>query len=347
MPPRILIAAAHENNAFVEKLSERINLFAKVLPWYGFKYLYYGKSILEAIQSESVKCDYAIFVIDGTDEVKIKGKKMPVARDNVIFEYGIFISKIGPRNCFFLVNEKQKGKNKVRIPTDFAGHIHPTAYFNGEDNDRSLSEFIKLLTKHIETDRRKLCGKNRWQEEHKWPEKINWNTFSKGCRLLWEEIARNNFKPELIICTPDASSVVTGILQQRYYTNKPEVYSLIEEENNESNRKIFENKRSEYHILATKRWLYAIPKYFKTYKNKNILLLVIYTGSGETVRLLKEKLIDKFECNPENIKIATLIKTKSQSTQSIIDFYWIEKLSPNIITPFGHVSRAIREGKKL
>ena len=47
----------------------------------------------------------------------MRGRVLTSARDNVIYELGLFSGKLGPERCFFVVPESEK----VHLPTDLAG----------------------------------------------------------------------------------------------------------------------------------------------------------------------------------------------------------------------------------
>jgi len=61
--------------------------------------------------------DFALFVFSPDDKIVSRGEENPAARDNVVFELGLFTGRLGQERCFILVPE---GEN-LRIPTDLLG----------------------------------------------------------------------------------------------------------------------------------------------------------------------------------------------------------------------------------
>jgi tetratricopeptide (TPR) repeat protein len=61
--------------------------------------------------------DFGIFVFSPDDEVTLRGQKTPVVRDNVLFELGMFIGKLGYGRSF-IVKPRDK---ELRIPSDILG----------------------------------------------------------------------------------------------------------------------------------------------------------------------------------------------------------------------------------
>ncbi|WP_206780007.1 TIR domain-containing protein [Vibrio owensii] len=89
-------------------------------------------SITEALNSS----DFGIFVFSPDDETKIRGNVSDSVRDNVIFELGLFIGKLGKRRCFIVMPDNID----LRIPTDLIG-VMPATY----SGERSLDEIAAAL----------------------------------------------------------------------------------------------------------------------------------------------------------------------------------------------------------
>jgi predicted nucleotide-binding protein len=61
--------------------------------------------------------DFAIFIVDVADVATMRGAQKNIARDNVIFELGLFIGAIGAERCFMVYDRN----NRPDLPTDLAG----------------------------------------------------------------------------------------------------------------------------------------------------------------------------------------------------------------------------------
>lgn len=83
-------------------------------------------SITEALNSS----DFGIFVFSPDDETRMRGNVNDTVRDNVIFELGLFVGKLGKRRCFIV----RPDDVDLHIPTDLVG-VTPAKY-SGE-RDRS------------------------------------------------------------------------------------------------------------------------------------------------------------------------------------------------------------------
>jgi hypothetical protein len=61
--------------------------------------------------------DFAALVLTPDDSVVTRGDNAPVARDNVLFELGLFLGALGPRRVFIICPRDQE----LRLPSDLAG----------------------------------------------------------------------------------------------------------------------------------------------------------------------------------------------------------------------------------
>lgn len=77
--------------------------------------------------------DAAIFVLSPDDVIKIRGTEHSVIRDNILFELGLFIGRLGPQRTFMV---KPRQSLDFHIPTDLLG-ITPGVYDN-ERTDKNL-----------------------------------------------------------------------------------------------------------------------------------------------------------------------------------------------------------------
>lgn len=81
-------------------------------------------SITEALDSS----DFGIFVFSPDDETRMRGTVSETVRDNVIFELGLFIGKLGKRRCFIVMPDNIE----LHIPTDLVG-VTPAKYSGERD----------------------------------------------------------------------------------------------------------------------------------------------------------------------------------------------------------------------
>ena len=92
-----------------------------------------GRSYLESLLEIVTNFDYAVAVLGGDDLTIQQGVSNPASRDNVFFELGLFMSRLG-RERTFIVTDKERA---ARIPSDLAA-IHTVRYLqSGSGNLQS------------------------------------------------------------------------------------------------------------------------------------------------------------------------------------------------------------------
>jgi CRP/FNR family cyclic AMP-dependent transcriptional regulator len=146
-----LIRRLAQRNAFIDPAREKIRVFVlsstealdvareiqnnfvrdniSVVVWTDgvFKASAYAIESLEQAVEDS---DFAIAIAQPDDLTNIRGETKPVPRDNVIFELGFFIGRLGRKRTFLL---EPRGEG-VKLPTDLAG-LMTIGYQYGEPKD--------------------------------------------------------------------------------------------------------------------------------------------------------------------------------------------------------------------
>lgn len=77
-----------------------------------------GYSILSELIKLSNSVDAAIFLFNEDDKIWYRGSKLSQPRDNVLFEYGLFMGKLGENKSIICY------KGDTKIPTDVSGIIY-------------------------------------------------------------------------------------------------------------------------------------------------------------------------------------------------------------------------------
>lgn len=135
MKPKIFIASSVEGLDVAYPLQVNLQHDADITVWsQGVFSLSVTPldSITEALNSS----DFGIFVFSPDDEAKMRGSLSAVVRDNVIFELGVFVGKLGKRRCFIVMPDNVN----LHIPTDLLG-ITPATY----SGERDKSEMAASL----------------------------------------------------------------------------------------------------------------------------------------------------------------------------------------------------------
>ncbi|MGI4859131.1 MAG: Pycsar phage resistance system effector protein PycTIR [Janthinobacterium lividum] len=101
---------------------------------------------LDDIERELDQCDFAVAIAHGDDITNARGTDWPAPRDNVVFELGLFMGRLGRKRAILM---EPRGEG-VKLPSDMAG-VTTITYVYDEENDTEakFGAAATALRKHI------------------------------------------------------------------------------------------------------------------------------------------------------------------------------------------------------
>lgn len=73
----------------------------EIVPWNASPWKNLSAAVATLVES-LVDYSYAVFILSADDELSMRGKKHFAARDNVVFEFGLFLAHLGPERTFLV-----------------------------------------------------------------------------------------------------------------------------------------------------------------------------------------------------------------------------------------------------
>jgi tetratricopeptide (TPR) repeat protein len=123
MKPRAFIGSSVEGLPIAYAVQQNLLHDAEITVWsQGVFDL--SATTIESLDLALSGTDFGIFVFSKDDALLFRNEQVSVVRDNVLFEFGLFIGRIGRDRVFFIVPDDV---NSVRIPTDLLG-VTPGKY---------------------------------------------------------------------------------------------------------------------------------------------------------------------------------------------------------------------------
>jgi predicted nucleotide-binding protein len=122
MKPKIFIGSSREGISIANAIHSNLTDDAECTVWKDGVFQPSSSTLFDLMGILRVS-DFAIFVFSPDDVSIMRSAVDQVVRDNVLFELGLFIGRLGQERCFFLVPDSEK----MRLPTDLFG-FSPTKY---------------------------------------------------------------------------------------------------------------------------------------------------------------------------------------------------------------------------
>jgi Predicted nucleotide-binding protein containing TIR-like domain len=115
--PRAFIGSSSEGLEIANKVQALLEYDLSSEIWNQGTIFGLGDATLEALEQAVLAYDFGIFVFTPDDQLHTRGEFKPVARDNVIFELGLFIGRLTRKRAFVI----HPAKKAIALPSDLAG----------------------------------------------------------------------------------------------------------------------------------------------------------------------------------------------------------------------------------
>ena len=136
--PNLFIGSSKEALDIAIKVAEKLKKNANIKLWNKDVFEISTTSI-ESLFIQLNESDFGIFIFYPDDTIQMKGKKFKITRDNVIFELGLFMGRLGRERCIIMVPEKQRN---LKLPSDLLGVVY--TFYNYGSKNAILSEIKKI-----------------------------------------------------------------------------------------------------------------------------------------------------------------------------------------------------------
>lgn len=146
MRQRIFIGSSSENLEIAHAIEEILSKKHEPTVW-DDNIPGLTKSILSSLIDRLNNSDAAIFVLSPDDMTELRGRDFATVRDNVIFELGLFIGRLGPNRTFFVYPDSH---DDLRFPSDLLGILG--AKYNSNRSDMNSVAALRPACNQIERE---------------------------------------------------------------------------------------------------------------------------------------------------------------------------------------------------
>ncbi|OED63423.1 hypothetical protein A143_11740 [Vibrio splendidus ZS-139] len=129
MKPKIFVASSVEGLDVAYSVQVNLQHDADVTVWpQGVFSL--SETPLDSITKALSASDFGIFVFSSDDMLKMRDTEHNAVRDNVLFELGLFVGRLGKQRCFIIMPDNPE----LHIPSDLIG-VTPAKYSSERPSD--------------------------------------------------------------------------------------------------------------------------------------------------------------------------------------------------------------------
>src|SRR5260370_39343149 len=94
--PKVFVGSSSEAKEIAEGFCKALYDDATMIPWWQANDFKPMHSTLEGLWEATARYDFGLFILTPDDRIESRGQEGYSARDNVLFELGLFLGRLGP-----------------------------------------------------------------------------------------------------------------------------------------------------------------------------------------------------------------------------------------------------------
>ncbi|HEX6766616.1 MAG TPA: nucleotide-binding protein [Polyangiaceae bacterium] len=122
---RVFIASSSEQIAVARRVRDALQSAELTATVWDEGTFDFSEAYIESLEDELECSDFAVVVLTADDRATVRKNEVVLPRDNVIFELGLFIGRLGRKRCFFLID----GASETEVASDLSG-VNPVKYYD-------------------------------------------------------------------------------------------------------------------------------------------------------------------------------------------------------------------------
>jgi hypothetical protein len=146
MKPRVFIGSSKEGLSIAYAIQHNLENDAEVTVW-AQDVFRPSQFVLESLTDQLDNTDVGIFVFSADDVVKMRGAEHAAVRDNVLFEYGLYVGRLGRKRSFIVAPSGAA----LHLPSDLNGINYRTYQTDRSDGnwDAALGSASSKIIPHL------------------------------------------------------------------------------------------------------------------------------------------------------------------------------------------------------
>jgi len=188
--PRIFIASSSEQIGVAQQIGAALKEPKEWTVHVWDKLFSFSATYIESLERELDRADFAVAVLTGDDLATVRSKATVLPRDNVIFELGLVIGRLGRPRCFFFVD----AASGTQIASDLSG-VKAVAFHPDADPPDPAKPGLRLQAKRVKDQIREFgasCVRYKPDAEARSEQEKLWRFSTRLAGHWWERMRKGD-----------------------------------------------------------------------------------------------------------------------------------------------------------
>jgi hypothetical protein len=119
--PRLFIGSSSESKETARAFAAALSDVATPVVWWTADEFVLATNTMEALLGACRYYDFGLFIMAGDDKADTREEEVLLPRDNVTFEFGMFMGALGRERGMAVLEMETGAKAKVKLPSDLLG----------------------------------------------------------------------------------------------------------------------------------------------------------------------------------------------------------------------------------
>jgi hypothetical protein len=145
--PLVFVGSSSEKSEVADVIVRQLRDVADAISWKESDSFKPTSSTLAGLLHAAQRYHFGIFVLTPDDKTKSRGTTKFSPRDNVLFEFGLFLGALGPERAMAIMEKRDE---KLKVPSDLLGiHIESFSYTTDDNLASQISAVLVPIKKSI------------------------------------------------------------------------------------------------------------------------------------------------------------------------------------------------------
>lgn len=177
----VFVGSSSEGLEFARAVRAALDKDAEITLW-SEGVFELGQTFVEALTKALPRFDFAVLVLTSDDLVHSRSTETFGPRDNVVFELGLFMGRLGRDRTFIL----HQSDSRMKIPSDLSGVI--TAQYNWPRGDKNYRAAVATACDSIRDTIRSLGAINK-KGDDQGSSGLDLTRVKEGAGVMWTTVS--------------------------------------------------------------------------------------------------------------------------------------------------------------